>query len=182
MTRAQFEHVIAAAANVIDEDEFMVIGSQAVLGSVPIAPASMLVSMEADLYPVKNPGRAIEIDGALGDGSQFHRTFGYYAHGVGPATAKPPSGWQDRLVTVVVEPRVRSKRQPVAYCLEINDLVLSKLVPGRDRDIDYAREAAAHRLIDLGVMSERVDALPVSAGDQARIAGLIATFTTPPLS
>jgi hypothetical protein len=31
--------------------------------------------------------------GALGDGSPFHAAFGYYAHGVGPETAKAPAGW-----------------------------------------------------------------------------------------
>jgi hypothetical protein len=77
--REQFEHLIAAAANVIGEDEFVVIGSQAVLGSVETAPPSMLISMEADIYPATAPDRAIEIDGALGDGSPFHRQYGYYA-------------------------------------------------------------------------------------------------------
>jgi hypothetical protein len=38
MRRDEFEHVIAAAANVVDEDEFVVIGSQAILGPYPDAP------------------------------------------------------------------------------------------------------------------------------------------------
>ncbi len=29
-------------------------------------------------------------------------TFGYYAHGVGPETAKAPAGWEQRLVRVAV--------------------------------------------------------------------------------
>ncbi|MDO8185695.1 hypothetical protein Q5424_15540 [Conexibacter sp. JD483] len=43
--------MIAAAAQVADEDELVVIGSQAVLGSHPEAPAELLRSMEADIYP-----------------------------------------------------------------------------------------------------------------------------------
>lgn len=74
MNRQQLEHVIAAAANIIDLDEFVVVGSQAVLGTVPVAPSSMLISMEADVYPLRQPERAIEVDGALGDGSPFQRT------------------------------------------------------------------------------------------------------------
>ncbi|MCP9488846.1 MAG: hypothetical protein MSC31_03115 [Solirubrobacteraceae bacterium MAG38_C4-C5] len=93
MRREDFEHVIAAAANITGEDDFVVIGSQAILGSHPAAPDAMLRSLEVDLYPLRSPERADAIDGALGDGSQFHRTFGYYAHGVGPETAKAPSGW-----------------------------------------------------------------------------------------
>ena len=30
---------------------------------------------------------ADKIDGAIGEGSQFHQTYGYYAQGVGPETA-----------------------------------------------------------------------------------------------
>jgi hypothetical protein len=58
----------------------------------------MLQSVEVDIYPLCDPRAADLIDGALGDGSQFHVAFGYYAHGVGPETAEAPAGWQERLV------------------------------------------------------------------------------------
>ena len=76
MRREDFEHLIAAAANVTGEDEFVVIGSQAVLGAFPAAPETMLRSMKADIYPLHRPEKADDIDGALGDGSQFEATFG----------------------------------------------------------------------------------------------------------
>ena len=44
MRRKDFEHVLAAAANVIETDEFVVIGSQAILGSFPDAPEDLLRS------------------------------------------------------------------------------------------------------------------------------------------
>jgi hypothetical protein len=113
MRRSDLEHVVGAAANVTGEDDFVVIGSQAILGPYPTAPEELLRSMEADIFPLRRPELSDEIDGALGDGSQFHRTHGYYAHGVGPETAKAPRGWQDRLVRVDVPPRVRSPRSPV---------------------------------------------------------------------
>ncbi|GAC1512810.1 MAG: hypothetical protein NVS1B3_16800 [Candidatus Dormibacteraceae bacterium] len=176
MTREQFEHVIGAAANVVDLDELVVIGSQAVLGTVAVAPPSMLISMEADVYPLREPERAIEVDGALGDGSPFHRTFGYYAHGVGPETAKLPRGWEERWVRLDVRPRLGSKRKPVAYCPEIHDLVLSKLAAGRERDMDYARQAVAHGLVHCNVLRDRVADLPISRDAQARITSFIATL------
>lgn len=114
MRREQFEHVIAAAAEVTGTDEFVVIGSQAILGPHPDAPASLLRSIEADIYPVDDPRRADLIDGALGDGSRFQRAYGYYAHGVGAETAKPPAGWRARLVRIDIQPRVGSPRRPVA--------------------------------------------------------------------
>jgi hypothetical protein len=94
MRRDELEHVIGAAANITGEDEFVVIGSQAILASYPSAPPELLISMEADVYPRQHPEKADDIDGTIGDGSQFHVTFGYYAHGVGPETAKAPAGWQ----------------------------------------------------------------------------------------
>ena len=79
-------------------DEFVVIGSPAILGSFEQPPEEMLHSLEVDIYPLRDPRGAVLIDGALGDGSQFHVAFGYYVHGVGPETAKAPAGWQERLV------------------------------------------------------------------------------------
>lgn len=161
MKRHEFEHVIAAAANVLGHDVFVVIGSQAILGAVPDPPEELLVSMEADLYPLLDPARAIDVEGALGDGSQFALAFGYYAHGVGPETAKAPLGWQDRLVRVDIPPRVGSARAPVALCLEPHDLVLAKLVRGGARDIDYAVTAVQAGLVDVAVLRRRVADLPV---------------------
>jgi hypothetical protein len=66
MLRAELEHVIAAAADVVAEEEIVVIGSQAILGSYPDAPDALLRSIEADVYPAEHPERADEIDGALG--------------------------------------------------------------------------------------------------------------------
>ena len=161
MRRDEFEHVIAAAADVAGETELVVLGSQAILGPFPDAPPSMLRSMEADLYPRRAPEKADDIDGSLGDGSPFHRTYGYYAHGVGPETAKAPAGWEKRLIAVEIAARLSSQRRVVALCLEPNDLVLAKCVAGRERDWDFAREALAHHLVDAQVLLSRADDLPV---------------------
>ena len=141
MRRADFEHVIAAAAVAADEVELVVIGSQAILGCYPNAPEAMLLSQEADVYPLHAPEKAIEIDGALGDGSRFHQAYGYYAHGVGPETPEAPADWEDRLVAVEIPPRPGSSRGATALCMEIHDLVLAKCAAGRQRDWDFAREA-----------------------------------------
>ena len=84
MNRQALEHLIRAAAAVTNEYELMVIGSQSILGSVEHAPADLLQSMEADMYPIKRPELADLIDGAIGELSPFQDRFGYYAQGVGP--------------------------------------------------------------------------------------------------
>lgn len=134
MRLPELEHVIAAAAQIVGTDVFVVIGSQAILGTTSDPPAALLQSMEVDLYVPGDPEKSGRIDGALGDGSPFHQAFGFYAHGVGPETAKPPQGWQERLVPLDIPPRPGSSREVTAHCLEMHDLVLSKCYACRDRD------------------------------------------------
>jgi len=165
----EFEHVVAAAAEVTKQDEFVVIGSQAILGTVAQPPEALLDSLEADIYPLRDPGLADAIDGALGDGSQFQLAYGYYAHGVGPETAKAPKGWQDRLVRREIPRRVGSTRNAVAWCLEVHDLVLSKCAAGRDRDWEYAAEALKAELVKPDVLLSLVPDLPVTVDQRAQI-------------
>jgi hypothetical protein len=92
MTRAQLEHIIRAAGTIADVDDITVIGSQAVLGEFPDAPAELLVSNEADVFPSQHPERGDLIDGTIGEGSPFQRSFGYFARGVDETTATLPQG------------------------------------------------------------------------------------------
>jgi len=92
MNRAAPEHILRAAAAIADERDFVVIGSQAVLGQFPHAPDSLLVSIEADIYPRQAPPKSDLIDGAIGELSMFHQRFGYYAYGVDETTATLPAG------------------------------------------------------------------------------------------
>lgn len=169
MRREQFEHVIAAAAEVSEEEEIVVIGSQAIFGSVPDPPPEMLLSMEADVYPRHAPEKATEIEGSLGDGSPFQGMNGYYAHGVGPETAKAPAGWEERLVRVQIRPRVGQKREVVALCLETHDLVLAKCVAGRDRDWEFAQAAIDAGLVEVDELRQRLWELPQPPADPERI-------------
>ena len=100
MTRAQLEHVIRAAGMIADVEDLVVIGSQTIFGEFPNAPAELLVSTEADLFPRRHPERSDLIDSTIGEGSPFQRSFGYYAHGVDETSAILPEGWRDRLILV----------------------------------------------------------------------------------
>jgi len=172
----EFDHILGAAANVTGEAEFVVIGSQAILGSVDDPPEELLQSMEADLYPLANPADADKIDGALGDGSYFHVAYGYYAHGVGPETAKAPTGWENRLVRREVPPRPGSDRHTVAWCLEVHDLVLSKCAAGRERDWDYAREALAAGLVRADTLLELVNDLPLPDRQRNQVTAMLGSL------
>ncbi len=81
-------------------NELLVIGSQAVHGSVDgDLPDEASRSVEVDVAAMHdNHGKFADlIDGAIGQASMFHDTFGYYAQGVVEATAVLPSGWRARL-------------------------------------------------------------------------------------
>ena len=150
----------------------MIIGSQAIHGQVDDPPDELLQSMEVDMYPLADPDQVDYIDGAIGDGSWFEYTHGYFAHGVGPTTAKAPAGWMDRLVRVDVEPAVPG-RNPVAYCMERHDMVLAKLVRGEARDLDYAKVAVRTALLDPSVLQSRVHDLPVDAAARSRVEKIV---------
>lgn len=169
MTRQQLEHLIRAACTIADDDEIIIIGSQSILASHPSAPAELLVSNEADVYPKNYPERADLIDGTIGELSPFHETYGYYAQGVGPSTAVLPRGWESRLVAIQNE----NTRWTKGLCLEPNDLVLSKYVAGREKDMHFARVAADHALVERDQLLERLPTMPITEAQrelvQARI-------------
>jgi hypothetical protein len=173
--REEFEHVIRAAAAVVD-DEIVVVGSQAILGEHPDAPDSLLSSLEVDVYPRTNPARSAEIDGSLGDGSPFHRTYAYYAHGVGPETAVAPAGWENRLVRIDLPPIRARDAGVVAWCLESHDLALVKLAAGRQHDYDFVVELIRAGLVDRERLQLGVELLPEShrKSTRTRLAGVLA--------
>lgn len=167
MNAADLEHVIRAAA-AITEDEIVVIGSQAVIGAQQEPPAAMLESMDADIYPRGAPARAIEIDGALGEGSDFHEQFGYYGHGVGPETPIPPAGWQERLTKRVYPATALWKTPAVAWFLRIDDLVLAKLAAGRPKDLTFAADAIRSGLVDVENLERGLELMPESHREVTR--------------
>jgi hypothetical protein len=153
MTREQLEHIVRAAAANADTDEIVVVGSQALLGSVPQPRQEVLVrSMEADVFPLKFPERSILIDGAIGEKSVFHESFGYYAHGVAPETAILPERWQGRLVPV----RNENTRGCTGWCLDLHDLAVSKLAAGREKDMEFLRGMRLEGLIDPATLRTRI--------------------------
>lgn len=170
MRRVDLEHIIRAAAQIADDDEIVVIGSQSVLGQFPDAPPALLVSTEADVYPKNHPERWELIDGSIGELSPFHETFGYYAQGVEPGTAVLPSGWESRLVAI----QNPNTRGATGLCLELHDLLLSKYVANRDKDNRFIRGAIASGMASRQTLEHRLRTLPVDDSVKERIRGAIA--------
>ena len=144
MQRKELEHVIRAAGSIAEADELIILGSMAILGAYPYAPEELLISREVDTYPAAVPERADLIDGSIGELSPFHEQFGYYAHGVGPETAVLPAGWKERLVVVSNE----NNGGITDLCLHPADLAISKMIAGREKDLDYVGILLQQGLVD----------------------------------
>ena len=141
----------------------MIVGSQAILGAYPQAPEEFLISVEADVYPKHNPANSIVIDGAIGELSMFHQTYGYYAHGVGEETAVLPVGWEARVIAVHNE----NTNGYTGECLEVHDLAVSKLAAGRPKDMDFVQGLLFHRMVSTPTLEERI-AQVQRGGEQTR--------------
>lgn len=157
MEREELEHLIRAAAEVTHEYEFVIIGSQSILGAIPNPPPEFKLSMEADMYPPNAPEKADLIDGALGEGSPFHDTYKYYAQGVGPETPTLPAGWQSRLHRV----QTPSTDLKVGLCLDVLDLFMAKAVANRDKDREFNMDLLRHGYVTLEGALDMVAQMPL---------------------
>ena len=85
----------------------------------------------------------------------FHQTFGYYAHGVDETTATLPAGWSDRLVPLAND----NTGGATGWCLEVHDLAVSKLLAGREKDLDFVHVLVRARMVDPALLEQRVTML-----------------------
>jgi hypothetical protein len=159
MKREQFEHAVRATGAVLDVDELIVIGSQALHGTVEgDLPEEAARSVEVDVaVSGDDEGRLADLlDGSIGEASMFHASFGYYAQGVTEATAILPRGWRDRLVPFVTP----NTNGVTALCLEVHDLWISKAVASRPKDLEFCEALTARNLVDRRVLAERLASVP----------------------
>ena len=174
MNRAQLEHVLRAAATIVDDPNLLVIGSQSILGAFADdrLPVEATTSIEADLAFFDDPdgSKADRVDGAIGELSRFHETFGYYAQGVSVSTAVLPVGWEDRTVELATPGAAPAR----ARCLDPHDCVVSKLVAGREKDLAFAAALIREGLVEPETLVTRVRAVSaVGGGSIDRIAAWV---------
>jgi hypothetical protein len=154
MRKREVETTLRAAGRVAREKEFFLIGSQAVHAYCRRPPAEVLLSQECDLYPKNHPETANLIHARLGRGSRFARNHGFYADVVTPEIAILPAGWESRLKPM------RTGRV-VALCLEVHDLVVSKLAAARLKDLEFIGALLRRDLVVAGVVRRRIHLFPI---------------------
>lgn len=152
MNREQLEHILRAAGAITGRNEWVIVGSQAILGAVADAPDEITVSEELDLYAPGDEHASDLIDGSIGERSPFHETFGYYAHGVGAETAILPPRWRERAVIVRSEATVGV----TGICPHPSDLAISKLAAWREKDREFIDALLRHGITTSAEIEERL--------------------------
>lgn len=172
MKLRQLEHLLRAAGAITEDEEFYVIGSQAILPSLPPrgeTPVALWRSMEADLAPVQHPERWALIEGSIGEGSPFHETYGYHADGVEEGTAILPSGWKGRVVSL----RSTATGGVTGLCLEPHDLLISKYCAGRTKDLEFTRAVIGMGIVTKQILLERLTCTDIGASLRQIVEGRI---------
>lgn len=169
MNRAQLAHILRAAADVAGDGRILVIGSQAIPATYDAAdlPEGVTLSVEADVafFEDGDEAKSDMVDGAIGEDSMFHQTHGYYGQGVSISTATLPAGWEDRLVSFIPA----DSRPAEAVCLDPIDLVVAKLVAGREKDLSFAADLLQSGHIEATGLRERVELLEVVGAVRRRL-------------
>lgn len=143
MKLEQLEHLLRASGDILGEKQFIVIGSQAILGKFPDAPDELTMSREVDLIPRTKKRDGDKLN-AIGEDSDFHDTHGVYVDPVDETTAVLPRGWKGRLINVS-SPNTNGV---TGLCLDPHDLFVSKIAAGREKDFDFVRAMIANRMVD----------------------------------
>lgn len=184
MNRKELEHIIRAAGAIANVDKIIVMGSQAILAQFPelAEPADgsedfvivqgreiLVKSIEADIMIPGSEEKTEMVESAIGELSQFHDTFGYYAQGVDLTTSMLPDGWENRLVEICNE----NTNGISGLCLEIHDLIISKLYAGRAKDFEFFKAATVLGLLSQETLIERMMMTPMPDERRSLIEGFI---------
>lgn len=159
MRRDRLDHCLRAAEGVTGHRRFVLVGSAVVLVRCRNIPGDMLLTPEADLYVPGVPDSedlSDALEASIGQGSSFHRQFGYYCDGVSPGTAVMPTDWEAR--TVLYE----SAGCPgvTAVVPDPDDLALSEVVAWRDKDKAWLKSGVRAKLFSLDTMTARLVRMP----------------------
>jgi hypothetical protein len=131
----------------------VIVGSQSLYAVTSQVPDIVKRSVECDflLLAVGPPAFRAVIE-QIGFASSFQETHGYYADAVGLATVVLPTGWQERLVPLADE-----SGKLHAYCLEVHDTCVSKLMAGREKDFAFIKELMERGLMDINTFIARAE-------------------------
>lgn len=175
MNRREFSAVLRSAGAIGRERDFIVFGSQAILGLVVRPPKACLASMELDIYPRHNLQAVQLLVAKLGNRSDFSRRNGYYVDCVSPEIATLPAGWAGRLVPF----SSKGTGGVTGWCLEMHDLVVSKLAAGRAKDLKYIGALLDRKLARPDILKRRIAGTPIAVEDKEALLACLRKLLEP---
>ncbi|MGE0887208.1 MAG: DUF6036 family nucleotidyltransferase [Blastocatellales bacterium] len=129
----------------------IIVGSQSLYALTDDVPEAVKQSVECDFLLATASTEAFrKVITEIGFASEFQAQTGFYADALGLATVVLPTGWQDRLL-----PLTNADGKLCAYCLEVHDACVSKLMAGRDKDFVFILGLLERRLIVFDAFIER---------------------------
>jgi len=172
VTLEKLRYVLYELGRRLNLTEVYIIGSAAIAATLPTPPEGELTATrDVDVIPPNDDQRLIDkIDLFMGEGSSFDEDSGYYAHGVSSETPEyAPRDWKSRTVDV-------STATIVGHCMDLHDLVISKLAVGREKDLALARTVAKLGHLNRETLLERLALIDCSDKRRALTADRIAAL------
>ena len=151
MELSDLDELFQQARRLINHSEFVVVGSLSILGVVKgsDAPARMLMSIDVDCFTRRDPGRIFELKQALGEGSPFELSHGFYLDPISPSVPTLPQNWKSRLIRVPCADGI------VVFFLDPNDAAVSKYARCELRDREWIQAGLGAALLSAPIIESR---------------------------
>lgn len=152
MRRELLLELLDEAMRIAEDRVLVMIDSHVVHAATGEVPAEVVMSRECDLLLDESDPIAAAIDRDLGPDSKLAAERFVHVDTVSSTFPFLPAGWEGRLVSLA--PTV-----PNVRCLEIHDLVISKLAAGRLTDYELVTVLLDRGLADVAVVRQRISAV-----------------------
>jgi hypothetical protein len=178
MELKNLQELFSEARRLTNHSEYVIVGSLSILGVLQQGevPARMLMSIDVACYTRQDPERIHELKDALGAGSAFEATHGFYLDPISPKLPTLPEQWEFRLLRVALQDGI------ALHFLDPNDAAVSKYARCEPRDREWIRAGLDAGLISGPIVANRFEhtdffdaeererALSALAEDQAQLA------------
>ncbi len=152
MKRELLLELLGEVARIAGDRQLVMIGSQVVHAVTGEVPAEVVMSRECDLLVDESDPLAAAIDEVLGPGSAHAAERFVHVDTVSSTFPFLPDDWEERLVAL-------TPGAPHVRCLEMHDLVISKLAAGRLKDYELVAVLLDRGLADVEVARSRIAAV-----------------------
>ncbi len=153
MRKSDLFELLTDVSVVLGNEKPIIVGSQVfhLLSERP--PQIVERSAECDFLfgPAQSDARN-EVNRLFGVASDYQDRTGMYADGLGLATVVLPDGWRDRL-----QPLNDDQGNVVALCVDIYDVSVSKLIAGREKDLEFLEYALAAEQLEMAKLLARLE-------------------------